>query len=241
MLSPIATGRPPSTCRTKTRVAPVGPAAYARRVPSGWRKGGVDLHAGVVGDRRGGRDGDGRRRGATEHGPANQRDEDREQSARRLASRAAAHPRQRHGRGRGRLGCASASSRRSASASGSSCGDQLVGALGAIGRPLREAAHHHASSAGGMPARCASPASAPAVTCAASICCGVVPVNGGCAGQQLVAHHAEGVDVHPVVHVRIGGRLLRRHVGRRAQRHARGGELLRGRWPRSPPWPRRSP
>ena len=45
-------------------------------------------------------------------------------------------------------------------------------------------------------------------------------------GQELVRHGAHGVDVHPVVEVRVGRGLLRRHVGRSAERHAGGGELL---------------
>ncbi len=45
-------------------------------------------------------------------------------------------------------------------------------------------------------------------------------------GQQLVAQDAEGVDVHPVIHVGIGRGLFRRHVGRRAERDAGGGQIL---------------
>jgi len=44
--------------------------------------------------------------------------------------------------------------------------------------------------------------------------------------QQLVGHHAEGVEVGAVTHLRIGHRLLRGHVGRRAQRDAHRGERL---------------
>jgi len=43
-------------------------------------------------------------------------------------------------------------------------------------------------------------------------------------GQHLVGHNAERVDVRPVIGARVGGRLLRRHVGRSAERHADGGE-----------------
>ena len=39
-------------------------------------------------------------------------------------------------------------------------------------------------------------------------------------GEQLVRQHAERVDVGAVIDVRIGARLLGRHVRRRAERHA---------------------
>ncbi len=42
------------------------------------------------------------------------------------------------------------------------------------------------------------------------------------AGEHLVAQHAKGVDVGPMVHIGIGGGLLRRHVGRRADGDPRG-------------------
>ena len=83
-----------------------------------------------------------------------------------------------------------------------------------------------ASNAGGQVGRCRDTGSGGWVTCAARICCDVMPVNGGRPGEQLVRHGAHGVDVHPVVEVRVGGRLLRRHIGRSAERHAGGGELL---------------
>ena len=50
--------------------------------------------------------------------------------------------------------------------------------------------------------------------------------EGRAPGQHLVAQNAGGVDVHPVIELGIGGGLLRRHVGRRAQGDARGGERL---------------
>lgn len=40
--------------------------------------------------------------------------------------------------------------------------------------------------------------------------------EGRLAGQQLIGHHAEGVEVGPVIDVRIGRGLLRGHVGRGA-------------------------
>ena len=43
-------------------------------------------------------------------------------------------------------------------------------------------------------------------------------------GQHLVGEDADGVDVGPVVHVRIGRGLLGRHVGGRAERDAERGE-----------------
>jgi hypothetical protein len=45
-------------------------------------------------------------------------------------------------------------------------------------------------------------------------------------GEQLVAHRTHRVDVHPVVEVRIGRGLFRRHVRRCPQCHARGSELV---------------
>ena len=49
------------------------------------------------------------------------------------------------------------------------------------------------------------------------------------AGQQLIGQHAHRIDVHAVIEVRIGGRLLRRHVGRSTERHAGRRELLASR------------
>ena len=46
------------------------------------------------------------------------------------------------------------------------------------------------------------------------------------AGEHLVGHHAEGVDVGAVIDVGIGGGLLGRHVGRGAESHAGGSEGL---------------
>ena len=43
------------------------------------------------------------------------------------------------------------------------------------------------------------------------------------AGEQLVRHRADGVDVAAMIDVRIGGGLLRRHVRRRADRDAERG------------------
>ena len=40
------------------------------------------------------------------------------------------------------------------------------------------------------------------------------------AGEHLVRHHADGVDVGAMIDVRIGRGLLRRHVRRRADRDA---------------------
>ena len=46
----------------------------------------------------------------------------------------------------------------------------------------------------------------------------------GPAREHLVGHDAEGIDIHPEIHAGVTDRLLRRHVGRRAERHAGGGE-----------------
>jgi hypothetical protein len=48
----------------------------------------------------------------------------------------------------------------------------------------------------------------------------------GARRQEFVCHHTEGVEIGPVIHVGVGHRLLRRHVGRCAQRHAHRGERL---------------
>ena len=45
------------------------------------------------------------------------------------------------------------------------------------------------------------------------------------AADHLVGHDAEGVEIRPVVGVRICGCLLGRHVRRGAERHTEGGEL----------------
>jgi hypothetical protein len=47
------------------------------------------------------------------------------------------------------------------------------------------------------------------------------------ADEHLVRHHAERVDVGAVVGGWIGRRLLRRHVGRCAQRDAGAGQVRR--------------
>ena len=46
------------------------------------------------------------------------------------------------------------------------------------------------------------------------------------AGEELVGHHADGVDVDPVIEVGVGGGLLGRHVGRGADGDAGGGERV---------------
>ena len=56
------------------------------------------------------------------------------------------------------------------------------------------------------------------------------PLRGGglerlAAAEHLVGHDAECVDVGPVIGVGVGGRLLGRHVRRRAEGHAHGGQL----------------
>ncbi len=83
-----------------------------------------------------------------------------------------------------------------------------------------------ASSAGGQLGRCRETGSGVCVTCAARICCEVMPVNGGRPLSSSYAMAPDGVDVDPVVEVRVGGGLLRCHVARRAERDAGGGELL---------------
>ena len=58
------------------------------------------------------------------------------------------------------------------------------------------------ASSGGSPGRTEVDGSGSATMCAPRMACGELPVNGGCAGQHLVGHDAEGVDVRPVVHRR---------------------------------------
>ena len=53
-------------------------------------------------------------------------------------------------------------------------------------------------------------------------------VKRGSAGEHLVQHDTEAVDVRPVVGP-LAGRLLRAHVLRRADHHPLGGQLRRGR------------
>ena len=49
---------------------------------------------------------------------------------------------------------------------------------------------------------------------------------GRAAGEHLVRHQPQGVEISPVIDARIGSHLLRRHVGRRAERHAGAGQPL---------------
>ena len=56
--------------------------------------------------------------------------------------------------------------------------------------------------------------------CAASIRCAVRSGEQRLAGEQLVRHRAERVDVGAVIDVRVAGGLLGRHVRRRADRRA---------------------
>ncbi len=56
------------------------------------------------------------------------------------------------------------------------------------------------------------------------------PLRGGrleglAAAEHLVGDDAERIEIGSVVGMRIGGRLLGRHVGGRAERHAHGGQL----------------
>ena len=44
--------------------------------------------------------------------------------------------------------------------------------------------------------------------------------------QELVGEGADGVDVGPGIEIGLAHRLFGRHVGRRAERHADGGELV---------------
>ena len=78
-----------------------------------------------------------------------------------------------------------------------------------------------ASRPGGQAGRRAQSGSGCWVTWAAKTSCELRPVNGGRPVKQLVAQDADRVDVDAMVELRLGGRLLRRHVGRRAERHAR--------------------
>ncbi len=61
--------------------------------------------------------------------------------------------------------------------------------------------------------------------CWVAHCHGVSASNGSRAGQHLVGHHAERVDVAARIE-RFAGELLGAHVGRRAEHHALLSELL---------------
>jgi len=54
---------------------------------------------------------------------------------------------------------------------------------------------------------------------------GRVALEGGTSGQQFVGEHADSVDVGTVIEMGIAGRLLRSHVRRRADCHARSRTL----------------
>ena len=104
-------------------------------------------------------------------------------------------------------------------------GHQLLGALPAIGRALLQASHHQRGQR-----RRHGPVRRDRLGGGGHVggehLLRARPGERRPARQQLVRHHAEGVEVGPVIHVRVGHRLFRRHVGRRAQRDAHGRERL---------------
>jgi hypothetical protein len=95
---------------------------------------------------------------------------------------------------------------------------QLTRGLPPIGGTLLEAAHQTVLSGADTAARCLVTGSGAWVMWAASRACGVVRRTGS-AGEHLV-RQAPRVDVRAMIHVGIGRRLLRRHVGRSSQGHA---------------------
>ncbi len=108
--------------------------------------------------------------------------------------------------------------------------DQLLRALRPVRRVLREAAHdqgrerrRHAGAVlgDGFGRRRHLGREQPL---------GGEPAERGPTRQHLVTERADGVQIRPVVHGGIAGGLLRRHVGRRAERDPQRGErrLLRG-------------
>jgi len=102
----------------------------------------------------------------------------------------------------------------------------LLGILPAVGRPLLEAFHDQRGEqgrAGGAPI---GQRLRGLGDVRREDLLGRHPGEGRASGQHLVGHDAEGVDVRPLVDVLLRRRLLRRHVGRRAERHAHGGHVL---------------
>ena len=104
--------------------------------------------------------------------------------------------------------------------------DDLFGALPAIGRPLGEAAHDRF----GQGRRAGRPFLGDRLGSFGDVG-GQHLLRGqsgewGLPGQQLVAHRAQGIDVGPMIDVRIGRGLFGRHVCRRPQRHAHRGKAL---------------
>jgi hypothetical protein len=103
---------------------------------------------------------------------------------------------------------------------------QLGGTLPAVGRPLLQAAHDRGRERG----RAGGAQAAERLRLLGDLC-GQHCLRSGRRerrppGKHLVGEHAHRVDVGPVVNVRIGRRLLRRHVGRGPQRDTCGGDLL---------------
>jgi hypothetical protein len=97
---------------------------------------------------------------------------------------------------------------------------QLGGTLPAVGRPLLQAAHDRGRERG----RAGGAQAAERLRLLGDLC-GQHCLRSGRRerrppGKHLVGEHAHRVDVGPVVNVRIGRRLLRRHVGGRPECHA---------------------
>ena len=91
----------------------------------------------------------------------------------------------------------------------------------------------------GMPSRSRASGVGVWVRWAATTACAVGPRERRLARQHLVPQHAQRVDVGSMVDVRVGRRLLRRHVRRRADRQT-GARDRRLAAPGRAPWRRRS-
>ena len=103
---------------------------------------------------------------------------------------------------------------------------QLVGGLEAVGRTLGEAAHDDGVERGEGAVALLADRNRRVGDVRGQGLLRIEAGEGRVAGEHLVAHHADGVDVDPRIHLRIGGGLLRRHVRRGAEGDADAGEVV---------------
>jgi hypothetical protein len=104
--------------------------------------------------------------------------------------------------------------------------EQLLGLLPAVGGLLLQAAHDDGAQLRGNRGALLGDGLGRLGDVGAEDLLGAAAGEGRAAREQLVPQGAHGVDVGPVVDVLVCGRLLRCHVGGRAQGDAGGGELV---------------
>ncbi len=101
---------------------------------------------------------------------------------------------------------------------------QLLGALGSVRRVLREAAHDQRGERGRHTGAVLGHGVRRGRHLGREHALGRQAAEREPAREQLVAERPDGVQIGAVVHGGIAGGLLRRHVGRCAERHAEGSQ-----------------